>query len=109
LAEATTAVLRDDPNWSLQYGGAQGWEGLRGWLAHHCSEAEGGDLTPAHYVLTNGSAGALVNVCDTFLDAGDVALVESFSFPGSVRALRGATPRIEPIPIDGDGIDVAAL
>lgn len=109
LAAATAVVLRDHANSALQYGGAQGWEGLREWLASHWSGVEGVDLSPAHYTLTNGSAGALLNVCETFCDAGDVAIVEAPSFPGSIRAIRAVTPRLESVPVDADGIDVDAL
>jgi 2-aminoadipate transaminase len=109
LAEATAEVLADAAASALQYGGAQGWLGLREWLAGHGPDAAGGSLTPDHFSLTNGSAGALANVCETFLDDGDVAGVESLSFPLSVRTIRSVTPRIESIPVDGDGLDVEAL
>jgi 2-aminoadipate transaminase len=109
LAEATRAVLADAAESALQYGGAQGWLGLREWLAEHCRDATDVALSPDHFSLANGSAGALANVCETFLDSGDVVGVESLSFPLSVRTIRSVTPRIESIPVDSDGLDVEAL
>lgn len=109
LAAATQAVLAEAPWAALQYGGAQGWVGLREWLAGHCEHMAGVALSADHFALANGSAGALANVCETFLDPGDVAGVESLSFPLSVRTIRAITPRIESIPVDAHGLDVGAL
>jgi 2-aminoadipate transaminase len=109
LLEATATVLGADADAALQYGGAQGFGGLREWLADHWSTVDGLALTADHFSLTNGAAGALANVCDTYLDDGDVAIVEEFSFPGSVRAIRAATPRVLTVPVDDDGLDVDAL
>jgi 2-aminoadipate transaminase len=109
LTAAATAVLAEETNAALQYGGAQGFEILREWLAGHWSRLDGMPLTAANYTLTNGSAGALANVCETFLDAGDVAIVEAPSFPGSIRTIRSVTPRVECVPVDDQGLDVDAL
>jgi 2-aminoadipate transaminase len=109
LTGAAGAVLAEAANSALQYGGAQGWPGLREWLAGHSRDSAQVALSPEHFSLTNGSAGALANVCETFLDTGDVAGVESLSFPLSVRTIRSITPRIESIPVDAGGLDVDAL
>lgn len=109
LAEATASVLAEAADSALQYGGAQGWVGLREWLAGHGPDATGAALSPEHFSLGNGSAGALANVCETFLDPGDVAGVEALSFPLSVRTIRSITPRVEAIPVDAEGLDVDAL
>lgn len=109
LAEATASVLGAEANAALQYGGAQGFLGLRRWLSGHGLDSGVVDLSPEHYCLANGSAGALANVCETFLDPGDVAGVEALSFPLSVRTIRSITPRIESIPVDSDGVVVDAL
>lgn len=109
LADAAVAVLADEANAALQYGGAQGLEALREWLAQHWSPIDGTTLGPGNYTLTNGSAGALANVCETFLDEGDVAIVEAPSFPGSIRTVRSVTHRVECVPVDDEGLDVDAL
>jgi 2-aminoadipate transaminase len=109
LAEAAASVLGADADSTLQYGGAQGWLGLRRWLSNHGQDRGEVGLSPEHYCLANGSAGALANVCETFLDPGDVVGVESLSFPLSVRTIRSITPRIESIPVDPHGVVVDAL
>lgn len=109
LAHAAASVLETDANSALQYGGAQGWLGLRRWLSGHARDARVTELAPEHYCLANGSAGAFANICETFLDPGDIAGVESLSFPLSVRTIRSITSRIESIPVDADGVVVDAL
>jgi len=109
LAEATASILGRDANAALQYGGVQGWDALRDWLAGHCSIIDHGTLTADYFCITNGSAGALANVCETFVDTGDIVGVEAPSFPLSIRTIRSITPRIESIPVDDDGVVVDAL
>src|SRR5262249_3609968 len=62
LAAASERILREPGGLALQYGGAQGFAGLRDWLASHWSRLDGVPLTAANFTLTNGSAGALQNL-----------------------------------------------
>jgi 2-aminoadipate transaminase len=109
LTAAFAKVLATDTDPALQYGGAQGHPALREWLAVHWAAIDGAPGSAARFTLTNGAAGALANIADTFLDPGDVVVVEEFSFSGSVRTLLQATPRIETVPVDRDGLDPDAL
>ncbi|MPZ49018.1 MAG: aminotransferase class I/II-fold pyridoxal phosphate-dependent enzyme [Dehalococcoidia bacterium] len=109
LAAATQAVLRRDGVDALTYGGSQGYAGLRAWLAAHWTQIEGTELTPANYTLTIGSAHALENVCETFLNAGDVVIVEAPSFPGSIRTIRSLGCDVESVSMDAEGLDVDEL
>jgi 2-aminoadipate transaminase len=109
LIAASESVLREEGALALQYGGAQGFIGLREWLADHWTRLDRMEITPAHYTITNGSAHALENVCVTFLNPGETVLVESASFPGSIRAIRSLGPKIEAVPMDKDGIIIEAM
>jgi 2-aminoadipate transaminase len=109
LVAATEAVLREEGAPALQYGGSQGFAGLRDWLAAHWGKIEGQSLTASNFTLTNGSAHALDNICETFLDPGDVVVVEAPSFPGSIRTIRSLGVQVESVPVDDDGLVVEAL
>ncbi len=108
LLAASERVLRTQGQAALQYGGDQGFLGLREWLAEHWS-GRGSKLTADNFCLTNGSGGALANVCETFLNEGDVALVESPTFSGSIRVLGSLGCTIETTPLDDEGLDIDAL
>jgi 2-aminoadipate transaminase len=109
LIVASESVLRRDGHDALQYGGAQGFKGLRDWLADHWTKIEGMPLTAENFSLTGGSAHALANVCETLLDAGDTVIAEGPSFPGSLRTIRSLGATIEQATLDADGLDVDAL
>ena len=109
LQAAMARVFQKQGQAALQYGGDQGLLGLREWLAAHWSKLDNLELTPDNFCLTNGSAGALANICETFLDEGDLVLFESPSFPGSIRAIRALGSTVESVPLDNDGLNVDAL
>lgn len=106
---ANERVLRREGEQALQYGGPQGPTGLRDWLASDINRREGITTDKTNFVLTTGSAGAFENVCETFLDPGDVVILEQPCFAGSTRIALSCLPEIVTVPMDDDGLDVAAL
>ena len=69
-----------------------GRRGLRDWLAQRHSERDGASLTADNFTITNGVSGGIVNVCETFLDEGDVGLSELPTFPGGAGVIRTCWP-----------------
>jgi len=109
LAEAARIVMEREGRLALQYGGPQGFLGLREWLAERVGRADGLSLGPENITITNGSAGALANVCETFLDPGDVVMAEAPSYPGAMRTIRAQGARVEAVPVDAAGLRPEAL
>ncbi|MEX1254577.1 MAG: PLP-dependent aminotransferase family protein, partial [Dehalococcoidia bacterium] len=94
---------------ALRYGGHQGYEGLRDWLAQEWGGRDGMALTAANFTITNGVSGALANVCEAFLDEGDIGLIESPTYPGGAGTIRGCLGDTEPVTADNRGIVPNAL
>jgi len=109
LAAATAAVLADDPAGALTYGGQQGYEPLRSWIAARASAESNVPLDAGNVTLTSGSAHGLQNVALTFLADGDTAIVGAPTYPGAIRTFRARGARIVSVPQDDDGLDPAAL
>ncbi len=109
LIDCNERVLRREGDAALMYGGPQGPSGLRDWLASDINRREGVTLDKTNFVLTCGSAGAFENVCETFLDPGDVIILEQPCFAGSTRIAISCLPEIATVPLDDDGLDVGAL
>ena len=109
LAEAARIVLEREGRLALQYGGPQGFLGLREWLAERVGRADGLTLGPENITITNGSAGALANACETFLDPGDVVVAEAPSYPGAMRTIGAQGARVETVPVDAEGLRPDAL
>jgi DNA-binding transcriptional MocR family regulator len=104
LIETSSRVLRREGPDALRYGGHQGYPALREWLAEHTARKQGLQLTADNFTITNGISGALVNVCETFLDEGDVGLAESPTFPGGVGAMENCLGDVVGVPLDADGL-----
>ena len=93
---------------ALTYGGVLGFEGLRQALADRYSRLDGLPLGPDNFILNNGSSGSISNVCDAFVEPGDVVLVESPTFSGSLRTMRGHLAEIVAVPLhDPEGVERA--
>jgi len=99
LLDSLTKVLRNSPTETLAYGGVLGFEGMRTVLAERYSNIDNLDLNPSNFVVNNGSAGSIDNICDAFIEPGDVILVESPTFSGSIRTMRGHLAELFPIPL----------
>jgi 2-aminoadipate transaminase len=109
LIACNETVLRREGEFALQYGGPQGFDGLRAWLADDVNRREGLRLGPENFVLTTGSSGALENLCEALLDPGDVAIIERPTYPGSTRLIMSCLAQIEGVRVDDDGLDCDEL
>jgi DNA-binding transcriptional MocR family regulator len=104
LIEVSNGVLRREGAEALRYGGHQGYDGLRDWLASHYGEREGISLSAENFSITNGVSGAMINVCETFLDEGDVGLSEMPTFPGAAGAIGLCQGEIVGVEVDEEGL-----
>src|SRR5262249_15299233 len=105
LIAAHDRVLRTTGRSALEYGGSQGYEGLREWIAADHSSKESVPVGAQSIVLTSGASGGLKDLCDTLIDAGDVILTEQPTFSGSIRTLAASGAEIVGITITQDGLD----
>ena len=109
LAAAATAVLEEDPGAALTYGGQQGYEPLRAWVARTEGAKAGLEIGPEAVTLTSGSAHGLQNIALTFLAEGDVVILGAPTYPGAIRTFRARGARIVTVPQDEHGLDTDAL
>ncbi len=109
LIAASERVLRREGPAALRYGGHQGAGELRDWLAQRYSARDGLALTADNFTITNGVSGGIGNVCETFLDEGDVGLSELPTFPGGAGVIRACLADLVGVPLDDDGLIPEAL
>lgn len=110
LASAYSAALRGlRGRRALDYGDPQGTERLRGALAHFLTRTRGIPTRPEGVAVVRGSQQGLYLVAQTLIRPGDRVAVEAIGFPPGWEALRLAGATLVPIPVDADGIDVAAV
>lgn len=88
---------------ALQYGPTEGDTALRGVLAARQAAAVD------EVIVTSGSQQALDLVARALVDPGDVVVVESPAYLGTLQALRTRSPQFEPVVCDRNGLDVEVL
>jgi DNA-binding transcriptional MocR family regulator len=103
-----TDVVGSEGSRLHQYGDVEGVPELREELAS-LGARQGWAASPEEIVTTTGAAQAMTLVAQTLLRPGDIAAVESPTFPGSINAIRATGASMMPVPVDADGMDVDAL
>ena len=92
----------------LWYGDPRGYRPLREAVAGYLGTARGVRCDPDQVIIVSGSQQALALAVQVLLDEGDTAWLEDPGYLGARSALEAAGARIAAVPIDSEGIDVAA-
>ncbi len=93
---------------TLGYTHAVGHPALREAIAAHVGAARGVVCTAEQVVVTAGAQAGLDLATQLLLDPGDVAWMEEPGYLGARGALTRAGARLVPVPVDAEGLDVAA-
>jgi GntR family transcriptional regulator/MocR family aminotransferase len=97
------------PSAQLPIGGdAGGHPDLRAAIAHYVGEVRGIACDPDHVLVVSGIRQALDLTCRLLLDSGDSAWMENPGHPGLRAVLVANGLTVVPVPVDAEGIDVAA-
>lgn len=112
LAEAAARVIRENGSRLAMYhlgDGPQGYRPLRDFVARKLGATRGISCTADDVVLTSGSLQGMDLVNATFLDAGDTAILEDFTYGGAIGKLQRLGVEVIGAPLDSDGIRMDAL
>ncbi|MCD2517120.1 PLP-dependent aminotransferase family protein [Massilia sp. G4R7] len=91
----------------LGYGAAAGYEPLREMLCAYLNASRGVRCTPQQIIVTTGSQQALYLLAQLLLAPGEGVWLESPGYQGAAAPFEVAGARICPVPVDGEGMDVA--
>jgi DNA-binding transcriptional MocR family regulator len=103
IAEAAQRAFATDPGGAFGYGTAGGYPPLREWIA--AQHGVGVDQV----LVTNGSMQADAFLFELLVAPGDPVVVEAPTYDRTLLNLRRRGADVRPIPLQPDGIDVAAL
>jgi 2-aminoadipate transaminase len=103
LRAAAQSAFERDPAGTFAYGTSAGYPHLLEWIA-----AKHG-VEPDRIVATNGSMQADAFLFQTLVEPGDLVVVEAPTYDRTLLSLRELGAEILAIPLEPDGIDVAAL
>ncbi len=109
IAESTRIALERDGEWALQYAFGTGVPELVDTLLDKLRRDQGIEATRENVLITNGASQALGLIFEAFVDPGDVIISEAPFFLGTVHRCRASGADVREIPLDDEGLDVAAL
>ena len=109
LAEIAHRLVAEDAAVALQYSASEGLESLRDYLSGRLESMQGSRPAPGELMITSGGIDCLELAAKSFVDPGDVAVVEAPSYLGAIMAFRGYEADLHGVPMDGDGMRVDLL
>ncbi|MFL6210557.1 MAG: PLP-dependent aminotransferase family protein [Pyrinomonadaceae bacterium] len=99
---------RDHGRELLPYGDPAGFMPLRRAIAAYLNTMRGVRCQPEQLLVLSGSQHALDLVAKLLINPGDAVWLEDPGFLGARAALSAAGARLVPVPVDGEGLNVAA-
>ena len=106
--DAAAARASQQPTLCLQYGPTDGLAVLKDQLALLMTR-RGTPCTPQELLVTTGSQQGFDLLLRVMVAPGDVVLVEQPAYPATLQALKLQEADVVTVPVDQDGLDVAAL
>jgi 2-aminoadipate transaminase len=104
VGDAAAAALAEDWERALSYGTGIGHPGLCQWVA----ERHGG-LDAGNVMIANGSLEAAAMLFEHLLEPGDRVVVEQPTYDRTLLLLQRLGVELVPVPLQADGLDLAAL
>jgi DNA-binding transcriptional MocR family regulator len=104
VKDAAAIALAEDWEKALSYGTGVGHPGLCQWIA----ERHGG-LDAGQVMVANGSLEAGAMLFEHLLEPGDRVVVEQPTYDRTLLMLQRLGVELVPVPLEADGLDVAAL
>lgn len=86
-----------------------GYRPLREVAAERFQRREGVALDPDQICLANGSQQPITLFCQALLAPGQPVIVEEFTYPGTLRAMRHVGATVVGIPMDDEGMQIDVL
>jgi 2-aminoadipate transaminase len=94
---------------AFQYAPTQGLAGVLAAFADRIESLQGRRPADDELVITSGAIEALELVGKSFLDAGDLVVVEGPTYLGAIQAFRSFETTLDAVPLDDDGLQVDEL
>jgi 2-aminoadipate transaminase len=94
---------------AFQYAPTQGLAGTRDAFANRLERFQGRRPAEDELLVTSGAIEALELVGKSFLDPGDVVVLEAPTYLGSIQSFRSFEAALVPVTLDDQGLDVDEL
>ena len=109
LAEIAQRLISSDPAVALQYSATEGIASVREYVAGRLASADGRAPQAGELMITSGGIDCMELVAKTYLDPGDLVVVEAPTYLGAIMAFRGYEADVRGIAIDDEGLQAGEL
>jgi 2-aminoadipate transaminase len=109
LAPIAARLITEDAGVALQYAATEGVASVRDYVSGRLARSEGQAPGPGELMITSGGIDCMELVAKSYLDPGDVVVVESPTYLGGIMAFRGYEADVRGVPMDDDGLRVDVL
>jgi 2-aminoadipate transaminase len=109
LADIATRLIAEDAAIALQYSATEGLAGVRDYVAGRLASREGAAPGPGGLMITSGGIDCMELLAKSYVDPGDVVVVEAPTYLGGIMAFRGYEADVRGVAVDGDGMRVDLL
>jgi 2-aminoadipate transaminase len=109
LAGIAAQLIAQDAAVALQYSATEGLAGVRDYVAGRLESREGAAPGPGELMITSGGIDCMELLAKSYVDPGDVVVVEAPTYLGAIMAFRGYEADVHGVAVDGDGMRVDLL
>src|SRR5215472_1745189 len=109
LSAIAARVISDDPGVALQYSATEGLAGVRAYVSGRLAKLAGRAPAAGELMITSGGIDCMELVAKSYVNAGDVVVVEAPTYLGAIMAFRGYEADVHGVAMDDDGMRVDLL
>ncbi|HEX4087539.1 MAG TPA: PLP-dependent aminotransferase family protein [Trebonia sp.] len=109
LADIAARLIADEPGVALQYSATEGLAGIRDYVSGRLAHQEGRAPQAGELMITSGGIDCMELLAKSYVDPGDVVVVESPTYLGALMAFRGYEADVRGVPVDDAGMRVDVL
>lgn len=109
LASIAARLITEDAAVALQYAATEGLTTLRSFITERLAAQHGTAPGPGEVMITSGGIDGMELLAKSYVDPGDVVVVEAPTYLGGIMAFRGYQADLRGIAMDVDGMRVDML
>jgi 2-aminoadipate transaminase len=109
LSAIAADLIARDAGVALQYSATEGLAGPREYVTARLSALEGREPGGGELLITSGGIDCLELLAKSYVDPGDVVVVEEPTYLGAIMAFRGYEADLRGVPVDAQGLRVDLL
>jgi 2-aminoadipate transaminase len=109
LADIAARLIAEEPGVALQYSATEGLAGIREYVSGRLAAQEGRAPGADELMITSGGIDCMELLAKSYVDPGDVVVVEAPTYLGAIMAFRGYEADVRGIPLDDAGMRVDVL